>query len=180
LYGYLRVPYEASLVQPMKGDYEGTSIEQEKEDIADYVAEEMRPETLYVLGPGTTIQALSRRLGVPKTLLGVDAIRGGKLILQDAGEKELLALVGKSSSSEIIVTPIGAQGFIFGRGNQQISSLVIRRVGLKHIRVLAAPTKLAETKLLRVDTGDPDLDLLLRGYLKVVVGNRRERVVRVE
>lgn len=180
LHGYLRVPYEASLVQPMKGDYEGTSVEQEKEDIADYVAEEMRPETLYILGPGTTIQALARRLGVPKTLLGVDVIKGRELILQDAGEKELLALVEMSSSSEIIVTPIGAQGFIFGRGNLQISPSVIRRVGLRHIQVLAAPTKLAETKLLRVDTGDPDLDLLLRGYLKVVVGNRRERVVRVE
>lgn len=180
LYGYLRVPYEASLVQPMKGDYEGTSVEQEKEDIADYVAEEMRPETLYILGPGTTIQALARRLGVPKTLLGVDVIKGGKLILQDAGERELLALLEKISSSEIIVTPIGAQGFIFGRGNKQISPSVIRRVGLRNVRVLAAPTKLVETKLLRVDTGDPDLDLLLRGYLKVIVGNRRERVVRVE
>jgi predicted polyphosphate/ATP-dependent NAD kinase len=180
LYGYLRVPYEASLVQPIKGDYEGASVEQEKEDIANYVAEEMRPEMLYILGPGTTIHELARKLDVPKTLLGVDAIKGGKLILRDAKEKELLALVENSLSSEIIVTPIGAQGFIFGRGNQQISPAVIKRVGLKHIRVLAAPTKLAETKLLRVDTGDPDLDLLLRGYLKVVVGNRRERVVRVE
>jgi predicted polyphosphate/ATP-dependent NAD kinase len=180
LLGYLRVPYEASLVQPMKGDYEGISVEQEKEDIADYVAEEMRPETVYILGPGTTLQALARRLGVPKTLLGVDAIKDGELILQDAREKELLSLVEQSASSEIIVTPIGAQGFIFGRGNQQISPSVIRRVGLRHIQVLAAPTKLIETKLLRVDTGDPDLDLLLRGYLKVVVGNRRERVVRVE
>jgi predicted polyphosphate/ATP-dependent NAD kinase len=180
LYGYMRIPYEASLVQPMKGDYEGASIEQEKEDIADYVAEEMRPDVLYVLGPGTTIQMVARKLGIPKTLLGVDVIKGGKLVHKDASEKDILALVEEASSSEIIVTPIGAQGFIFGRGNQQISSSVIRRVGLKHIRVLAAPTKLAETKILRVDTGDPDLDLLLGGYIKVVVGNRRERVARVE
>jgi predicted polyphosphate/ATP-dependent NAD kinase len=180
LYGYMRIPYEPSLVQPMKGDYEGESVEQEKEDIADYVAEEMRPDVLYILGPGTTIQMVTRKLGIPKTLLGVDVVKGGKLILKDAAEKDILALVEETSISEIIVTPIGAQGFIFGRGNQQISPSVIRRVGLKHIRVLAAPTKLAETKMLRVDTGDADLDLLLGGYLKVVVGNRRERVVRVE
>lgn len=180
LYGYLRIPYEASLVQPMKGDYEGASVEQEKEDIADYVAEEMRPDTLYILGPGTTIQMLARKVGVAKTLLGVDVVKANRLILGDASEREIMALAEESQSSEIIVSPIGAQGFIFGRGNQQISSAVIRRVGLKHIRVLASPTKLAETKVLRVDTGDADLDLLLRGYLKVVVGNRRERVVRVE
>lgn len=180
LYGYLRIPYEPSLVQPIKGDYEGTSVEQEKEDIVEYVAEEMRPDTLYLLGPGTTLQSLANRLGLTKTLLGVDAVKGGRLILSDAGEKELLELVNGSPTSEIVVTPIGAQGFIFGRGNQQISSLVIRKVGLKHIRVLATPTKLADTRVLRVDTGDADLDLLLRGYIKVVVGNRRERVVRVE
>lgn len=180
LYGYLRIPYEKSLVQPMKGEYKGASVEQEKEEIADYVAEEMKPETLYILGPGTTIQALARKLGVNKTLLGVDVIKEGELILKDAREKQILALVENNANSVIIVTPIGAQGFIFGRGNQQISSAVIRRVGLKHIWVLASPAKLAETKPLRVDTGDADLDLLLRGYLKVVVGNRRERVVRVE
>jgi predicted polyphosphate/ATP-dependent NAD kinase len=107
-------------------------------------------------------------------------IKEGELILKDAREKQILALIDNNVNSVIIVTPIGAQGFIFGRGNQQISSAVIRRVGLKHIWVLASPAKLAETKPLRVDTGDADLDLLLRGYIKVVVGNRRERVVRVE
>ncbi len=180
LYGYLRIPYEASLVQPIKGDYEGPSVEQEKEDIADYVAEEMRSDVLYILGPGTTLQAVAGKLGLPKTLLGVDVIESGRLLLKDAGEIDILKLVEESPSSEIIVTPIGAQGFIFGRGNQQISSRVIRRVGLKNILVLASPTKLAETRVLRVDTGDADLDLLLVGYIKVVVGNRRERVVRVE
>jgi predicted polyphosphate/ATP-dependent NAD kinase len=155
-------------------------VEQEKEDIAEHVAEQMKPDILYILGPGTTIEALARRLGVAKTLLGVDVVKGGKLILKDAGEEGILRLVKENEHSEIIVTPIGAQGFIFGRGNQQISSPVIRKVGLKHIRVLAAPTKLAETPVLRVDTSDADLDLLLRGFLKVVVGYRRERVVPVE
>ena len=180
LYGYLRIPYEASLVQPIKGEYEGASAEQEKDDISEYIAEEMRPDVLYLLGPGTTVQALAGKLNIPKTLLGVDIIKAGRMILQDATENEILKLVEESENSEIIVTPIGAQGFIFGRGNQQISSKVIRRVGLKNIRVLAAPTKLAETTVLRVDTGDADLDLLLVGYIKVVVGNRRERVIRVE
>ena len=168
------------MVQPVKGNYEGASVDEEEEDIAEYIAEEMRPDVLYILGPGTTIEALARRLGVAKTLLGVDAVKGGELVLKDADEKELLELVNENDRSEIIVTPIGAQGFIFGRGNQQISSTVIRKVGLKRIRVLAAPSKLAETPMLRVDTGEADLDLLLRGHIKVVVGYRRERVVPVE
>ena len=180
LYGYLRIPFQASLVQPIKGDYQGVLVEDEKEDIAAHIAELMRPEILYILGPGTTVEVLASRLGVAKTLLGVDVVKAGKLILKDAGEEGILKLVNENEHSEIIVTPIGAQGFIFGRGDQQISSAVIRKVGLKHIRVLASPTKLADTPLLRVDTGDADLDRLLRGFLKVVVGYRRERMVPVE
>jgi len=180
LYGHLMVPYEPSLVQPIKGNYQSVLVDEEKDEIAQYIQEEMRPSILYILGPGTTLEAVGRRQKVTKTLLGVDALLNGKLVGKDATESELLALLEKNRDAMILVTPIGAQGFIFGRGNQQISSRVIRSVGRNKLRILATPTKLADTKVLRVDTGDPELDDLLKGFHKVVVGYRKERMVKVE
>ncbi|MDD1755682.1 MAG: ATP-NAD kinase family protein [Methanomassiliicoccales archaeon] len=180
LYGYVMTPYERGLVQPIKGDYEGGSVEEEKESIAAYVAEEMKGGVLYILGPGTTLEAVAKRLGVPKTLLGVDAVLDGKVVAADASERDLLALLDAHDKAKIFVTPIGAQGFILGRGNQQISAQVVREAGLENLVVLAAPTKLKETRVLRVDTGDDELDRRLRGFRNVVVGFRLGTMVRVE
>ncbi|MCU0861880.1 MAG: ATP-NAD kinase family protein, partial [Methanomassiliicoccales archaeon] len=153
LYGHVLMPYERALVQPIKGDYEGTDVEAEKESIAAYVADEMRPDVLYILGPGTTMECVAKRIGVAKTLLGVDAVYDGRVVAVDASETVLLDLLERYPQAKVFVTPIGAQGFILGRGNQQISSKVVRKVGLGNLVVLAAPTKLRETKVLRVDTG---------------------------
>ncbi len=180
LYGYVLVPYERSLVQPIKGDYEGEPVEDEKESIASYVAEEMKRDTLYILGPGTTLEAVAKRVGVEKTLLGVDAILNGKVVAADASEQKLLGLLKTHGKAKILVTPIGAQGFILGRGNQQISASVVRKVGIDNLVVLAAPTKLRETRVLRVDTGDDELDRSLRGFRNVVAGFRLGMMVRVE
>ena len=180
LYGYVMTPYERGLVQPIKGDYEGESVEDEKESIASYVAEEMKRGTLYILGPGTTLEAVAKRIGVPKTLLGVDAVLDGEVVAADASEQALLDLLGKHDKVKIFITPIGAQGFILGRGNQQISAKVVRKVGTENLVVLAAPTKLRETRVLRVDTGDDELDRKLKGFRNVVVGFRLGTMVRVE
>ena len=180
LYGHLMTPYEKGLVQPIKGDYEGGSVEDEKESIAAYVADEVKDGVLYILGPGTTLEAVAKRLGVAKTLLGVDAVLDGKVVAADASERALLELLKVHEKSKILVTPIGAQGFILGRGNQQISAKVLRKVGLENLVVLAAPTKLKETRVLRVDTGDEELDRKLKGFRNVVVGFRLGTMVRVE
>jgi predicted polyphosphate/ATP-dependent NAD kinase len=180
LYGHLQMPYESALVQPIKGDYEGGSVEEEKEAIAAYVADEMKPDVLYILGPGTTLEAVAKRIGVPKTLLGVDAVLDGKIVAADAGEAVLEGLVNSHAKVKIFVTPIGAQGFFLGRGNQQISARIVRMVGIENLVVLAAPTKLRETKVLRVDTGDPELDRSLKGFRNVVVGFRMGTMVKVE
>jgi predicted polyphosphate/ATP-dependent NAD kinase len=180
LYGYVLTPYEQGLVQPIKGDYEGGSVEDEKESIASYVAEEMKRGILYILGPGTTLEAVAKRLGLPKTLLGVDAVLNGEVVATDASEEVLLELLKRYESAKIFVTPIGAQGFILGRGNQQISAKVVRKAGTENLIVLAAPTKLRETRVLRVDTGDDELDRKLKGFRNVVVGFRLGAMVRVE
>jgi predicted polyphosphate/ATP-dependent NAD kinase len=129
--------------------------------VAIYIIEEMKPSIIYVMGPGTTTRTISDLLDQKKTLLGVDLFLDKKIIGSDVNEQQILKKV-KGKSSQIIVTPIGGQGFIFGRGNQQISSKVIRQVGLDHIVVVATKSKVDRLKSLRVDTGDLALDKELR------------------
>ncbi len=106
---------------------------------------------------GTTTRTISDLLDQKKTLLGVDLFLDKKIIAKDVNEKQILQAI-KGKAAKIIVTPIGGQGFIFGRGNQQISSKVIRQVGLDNIFVVATKSKLDRLKSLRVDTGDLELD----------------------
>jgi predicted polyphosphate/ATP-dependent NAD kinase len=169
LYGFLTVPYARGLTQSAKAG--GVAGEQRAlNDVATEVIHEMRPEALYILGPGTTTRTVMERLGLPKTLLGVDAVCDGALAGADLTEAELLALVHAAPEAHIVVTVIGGQGHIFGRGNQQISPAVIRGVGKAGIIVIATQTKLLslEGRPLLVDTGDPALDEELAGYAKVV------------
>jgi predicted polyphosphate/ATP-dependent NAD kinase len=176
LYGYVQVP-EIGGMQPPKGAVFGTSDEEQKEAIAEFLVEHMEAGTIYVLGPGTSTKAVADRMGQPKTLLGVDAYLDGNAILTDASEEDLLrTLEGKKV--KIVVTPIGRQGFIFGRGNQQLSPKVIDMAGLDHLVMIATPTKLAETPVLHSDSGDIDLDARLSGYRKVLIGYDQYRMVR--
>ncbi|MHC1680510.1 MAG: ATP-NAD kinase family protein [Methanomassiliicoccales archaeon] len=176
LYGYVKVPDLGGL-QPPKGAVFGTSDEEQKEAIAEFVVERMEPGTTYVLGPGTSTKAVADRMGQPKTLLGVDVYLDRKAILLDAPEEDLLRLlIGKKA--KLLVTPIGRQGFVFGRGNQQLSPMVIDMVGMDNLLILATPTKLAETPVLHSDSGDVDLDKALCGYRKVLIGYDQYRMVR--
>ena len=132
-----------------------------------------------VLGPGTTVAAIAKEMMVAKTLLGVDVVRNGQIVASDVNEHGLLEVLKGAEKAELVMTPIGSQGFIFGRGNQQISPKVLRLVGKEGIRVVATPTKLRETPRLRVDTGDTTLDGELRGYIRVIIGYGKERMVKV-
>jgi predicted polyphosphate/ATP-dependent NAD kinase len=179
LYGYLRVPYEEALVQGSK-EATGGSEEISLEAIASEVVEGMEEGTLYVIGPGTTTRAISEEMGLEKTLLGVDVVENGVLVASDVNEEALLALI-EGRRAKIIVTVIGGQGFILGRGNQQISPEVITRVGVENLIIVASPGKLASLKgrTLLVDTGDPAVDEMLSGYRKVVIGYARRSVYKV-
>ena len=158
LYGYLLSPFEPHLIQGNKMASPMTENEVENQAaIAIFVIEEMKPNVLYIVGPGTTTRTIADLLDQKKTLLGVDLFMNKKIIGRDVNEKQILeAISGKNA--HIIVTPIGGQGFIFGRGNQQISQKVIRKVGLDKIVVIATKSKLDRLQSLRVDTGNPELD----------------------
>jgi len=172
LYSTARTPYSPALVQEKKRIYSSSSEEEFKDQIALFASEFMRDGSAYILGAGTTTAKMAEFLGLEKTLLGVDVVQNGKLILKDAAEKDLLGLLDKVSRAMIIVSPIGAQGFILGRGSQQISPRVIRKAGIKNLIVVATPHKLEELESLLVDSGDPELDKELSGRRQVVSGYR--------
>ena len=181
LYGYVLTPYEPHLIQANKLASPITENElRNQAAIAVYVIENMKPNMIYVIGPGTTTRAIAGVLDAQKTLLGVDLFLNKKVIASDVNETQILeAISGKPA--QIIVTPIGGQGFIFGRGNQQISAKVIRQVGLDNVVVVATTSKLRGLKSLRVDTGDPALgDAFRKRKIKVVADYKIERELQVE
>jgi predicted polyphosphate/ATP-dependent NAD kinase len=179
LYGYLKIPFQRRLVQGLKAASDPAESAA-MEAIAWDVVEGMDSETPYVIGPGTTTRAIASRLGLPKTLLGVDVVRGGELVAADANESQLLALVA-AQRARIVVTPIGGQGYIFGRGNQQISPRVIEQVGKGQVIVVSTASKIQALggRPLLVDTGDRQVDRMLSGYVRVVTGYREQAVYRV-
>ncbi|MEZ0393713.1 MAG: ATP-NAD kinase family protein [Desulfurococcaceae archaeon] len=178
VYGYLLVPVVGGLVQPSKGLHSGPDEEGNKDAIARYLAETMEPGTPYILGPGSTVKALSRYVEGRLTLLGVDVVVDRKVLMSDAWERDLLEVLDRYGRAYVVVTPIGRQGFIFGRGNKQISPAVLRRVGKENVVVVATASKMAELEVLRVDTGDAEVDRMLRGYYKVLVDYGRYAIMR--
>jgi predicted polyphosphate/ATP-dependent NAD kinase len=182
LYGYVLTPYEPHLIQANKVASPMTESElRNQAAIAVYVIENMKPDVIYVMGPGTTTRTISDLLDAKKTLLGVDLFVNKKIIQSDVNEKQILEAI-KGKAAQIIVTPIGGQGFVFGRGNQQISAKVIRQVGLDNIVVVATESKLRSLKgSLRVDTGDGGLDEMFRQRkLTVIADYKVEYLVPVE
>jgi len=181
LCGYMLTPYEPHLIQGNKMASPMTESDvRNQAAIAVYIIEEMKPNMVYIVGPGTTTRTIADLLDAKKTLLGVDLFYNKVLIAQNVNEKQILeAINGKPT--KIIVTPIGGQGFVFGRGNQQISAKVIREVGSDNVIVIATEAKLRNLKSLRVDTGDSELDSSIRkGGLKVVTDYKTERDVKFE
>jgi predicted polyphosphate/ATP-dependent NAD kinase len=171
LYGYLKVPYAKRYIPGVKVSSTRISSACLK-GIADDISERMEPGTIYIIGPGSTTRAIATHLGMDKKLLGVDAYLDGNLIASDANETELLEILASNKPVKIIVTPIGGQGCILGRGNQQISPNVILKVGKKGILVVCTKEKLDALKgrPLWVDTGDSEADKILCGYLPIIMG----------
>jgi predicted polyphosphate/ATP-dependent NAD kinase len=178
LYGQLRVPADGRRVVGAKSSaaVDGMALDA----LARRIAREMEPGRLYVLGPGTTTARITEQLGLRGTLLGVDAVHDRKLVAVDAAEADLLDLVDRHPTT-IIAGVVGGQGFVFGRGNQQLSAEVIRRVGTDNITIVADESKLYRLSppRLRVDTGDPAVDELLTGYHRVQVGPFRTTVLKI-
>jgi predicted polyphosphate/ATP-dependent NAD kinase len=182
LYGYLKGPSVPARFQGAKQASPETIDEREaQEAIANFIIESMEQDGYYILGPGTTVRTLAETLYMKKTTLGVDVFHQGAMF-NDVNEDKILELINDFSNTWIIVSPIGHQGMLFGRGNQQISSEVIKRVGRDHIIIICTPAKLRDLEggALKVDTGDSDVDDMLRGYIRVITDYNEFRLVQIE
>ncbi|MFO1090834.1 MAG: NAD(+)/NADH kinase [Hyphomicrobiales bacterium] len=180
LYGYLAVPEARRLLQqPKQGGY--TDDEQSVHDAAQALARELDPAVGYVVGPGRSAKAVLDTLGLTGTLLGVDLLIDGRIVGRDIGDRMLIDRVG-ARPVRIIAGITGGQGFLFGRGNQQIAPEIIRRAGRDGLLVIAGRQKLAHLTdgRLLVDTGDPALDRELEGYIRVRCGATEWMLMRVE
>jgi predicted polyphosphate/ATP-dependent NAD kinase len=182
LYSYAQVPYKNQYLQPSKSGSPSIPDERASQKaIAEYVVENM-DGGFYLLGPGTTVKAVADVLGLQKTLLGIDVIQNRQIIHMDANERDLVKIL-RDRDAKIVVTPIGGQGFIFGRGNQQLSSEIIKRVGKDNLIILATPNKLSSIGIgepLRLDTGDAEVDEMLSGYIRVITGYSEEAIVKLQ
>lgn len=177
LYGTLRVPACSLWIPHPKAGSAGSTV---LDGACETVARQARDDCMTLVGPGATMLRIKERLGFRGTLLGVDAVLRGQLVEGDVGEQRILELLD-GREGRIVVSVVGGQGFLFGRGNQPFSPAVIRRVGLDRIVVVASMEKLAalDGRPLFVDTGDESLDHELAGFIPVRTGARRTAHYRV-
>jgi predicted polyphosphate/ATP-dependent NAD kinase len=180
LHGVLRGPRQGHLRQNPKAGA-GPSEAEALTALAEAVVKSLDPDTLYLLGPGSTMATIKRALGLAGTLLGVDAVRGGQPVQFNLTERDILDLLEGDVATSLIVSPLGGQGFVFGRGNQQISDAVLRRLGRDNIVLVSTMHKLLALggASLLVDTGDSALDAALAGWHRVIVGAHQTTLYRI-
>ncbi|KPL21460.1 MAG: ATP-NAD kinase [Bacteroides sp. SM1_62] len=180
LYGYLKIPASRHSIQNRKtGSIPGDVYFQEA--IAHDAIENIKENWYYLIGPGTTTRTMMQRLGLEGSLLGVDLIYNKRLLGKDLNEKLIMERI-KDKRVRLVLTPTGGQGFILGRGNQQLSPAVLRAIGKDNIIILATPEKISSLsgQPFLIDTGDPKLDKELSGHYRVITGYHQYSIYRAK
>ena len=182
LYGYLKIPYIKNLMQQSKASVKFN--EHDIEGIADEVEDRIKEnddDICYIFGTGSTTNKILSKLGFEGSFLGVDILYNNKLVIKDGSEREVFDFC-KNKKVILIITVIGGQGHLFGRGNQQISPRVIRLINKPNIWIVTTADKIYTLpgNTLRVDTSDEELDIKLSGYYKVIVGWQEQIVCAVK
>jgi predicted polyphosphate/ATP-dependent NAD kinase len=180
VYGYALTFEDNENIQGSKQESTDQDIDNQ-ERIAKYFIENIENGTYYILGPGLTVKAIPRILNQPYTLLGVDILLDRSVIKLDLNEEQVIDVI-KNKRAKIVVSPLGGQGVIFGRGNQQISSKILRMVGKENIVILSTERKLASIKrsYLIADVNDYETKQILKGYFRILVDYNVEKVFRIE
>lgn len=180
LFGVLRTPRSGFLVPAAKSSRPSAEPLLLEAAVA-RAANLLSDARVSLVGPGSTMQSLLARLGVEGSLLGVDALTNGKLLATDLNEVDILNLIA-DRPARIVLSVVGGQGFLFGRGNQQLSPAVISRVGAENIVIVSSLEKLSGLpgNCLLVDTGDEAVDAELAGYLPVIVSEARTVIMPVK
>jgi len=184
LYAEAMTPSSPRWMQGSKQRMEAADESDIIEGMADHIGEMMQEdETLAIVwGSGGTLRRMAKHLGLTKTVLGIDVVMGGKITASDVNEGSLMEfLKNHTGKALIMLSPMGGQGFLIGRGNLQISSKVIQKVGINQVLGIATPAKLLTLTSLRIDTGDESLDGEFKDkkYLKVLQGYRTTRLIKV-
>lgn len=174
--GVVRAELKAIAQVPVDGELQTSKqvLGGDVESLAMGFADDVEDGITYVLGPGGTLQTIKQKLGFEGSPLGIDVYRSGEVVVRDANEADILSELGPENV--IVVSPIGGQGFVFGRGNDQLSPAVIEQCDLA---IVASREKLDSTGVLRVDTGDASLDDDLRGWVKARIGRYETRMIEI-
>jgi predicted polyphosphate/ATP-dependent NAD kinase len=184
LFGVAKGIVEPTYIQVGKSIFESVSDNAIKDELAEHIEDEINEHSdfLYLFGSGGTIDYIANKLSLKNTLLGIDAYYNRKIIGSDLNEESILKLLEKYHKIKVILSHIGAQGFILGRGNLQLSPKVIRKIGFDNIIVISTPSKLSSIPFIRVDTGDKNLDKMFfnHEFIMVVIGYRFSRVVKIQ
>ncbi len=168
-YGTLKVPHFDDIVRNSKAEYDSEN----EEDAIEYLLERM-DDRYYIIGPGTTCKALLKEMGIETNVLGFDIIKDKKLIKEDAGESDIYDITKRESV--LIISPVGGQFFLIGRGNKQLSDRVLSNLDENHIIIIASPEKMERMDHLYIDTRT---DLWKSGYARVLYGYGKYRLVKV-
>ena len=179
LFGYLQVPYKKIYAQNRKSPTP-VSEKDNIRSIALKVIEQMENDTYYLIGAGTTTRGIMQELDLPFTLIGVDIIKDKKIVAQDVYGKEIMDII-KGHKAKLVLTITGGQGFLFGRGNQQITPEVIREVGKENIIIIATNEKMMALmgEPILIDTSDRELDEEIAGYYRVISGYHETVIAKV-
>lgn len=176
LYGLLRTPHDPNYIQTGKEMVHAMGEDEVLEGICEHISEEiaLNPHCAFILGSGSTLARIGEYLDIDKTLLGIDVYYNNKQVLKDCNEKDLIEFLKTQKCAKLVISPIGGQGFILGRGNQQLSPEVIKLIGLDNIIIVATPAKINTISQLRVDLDDDELRRLFneKKYMGVVTGYR--------
>lgn len=174
LTGALRVPVGPAVQAGKVATVRDTPLD----GIVDMVLTKWDPDALWLIGAGSVCRAVKRRFYGEPTLLGVDVVLGDRIIAKDIDAARARELVG-GQPTRILLSPIGGQGILLGRGTQVLPPDVLGAVGWSRIMVAAPPEKLAGIRGLWVDSGDPAFDAASPRHVRVIVGWNESRVVRL-
>ena len=183
MYGEAWTPSSPRFMQGAKEQVERASESDTIEGLANHIGNliDDNPELMVIWGSGGTLRRMGEHLNVELTLLGIDIQHNGT-IHSDLNEQQLLQhLVGYEGLRLLLLSPMGGQGFLIGRGNLQLSPDVLRAIGFESILGVATPSKLLGLSSVRIDTGDPLLDeeYQQRRFVKLLQGYRTTRVIRI-
>ena len=186
MYGEAITPASPLWIQGSKHQIQAAGEDEILESLSEHIAEVYLSQENHVIiwGAGGSLNKIAKNCGLETTLLGIDVSRGNEMIGTDLSEKELISILDENLIEEIVLllSPMGGQGFLIGRGNLQLSPSVLRKIGIENIIGIATPAKLLSISRIRIDTGDSSLDEEIRDkkYIKMIQGYRTIKIVKID